>query len=296
MGWRNLRTGLLFISPWIIGFLVFTLYPVVASFYYSLTNDNMISTPQFIGFQNYTALFQDQYFRIALGNTLYMIVFGLSFITVCTVTIAILLNNRNLRGLSFFRVLFFMPTLVPTVVLTVMWIWIFNPQSGVIDTILSYFHIAGPGWLAAPHWTKPAFILMFLWGAGNTIIIYLAGLQDIPVSLYEAASLDGANSFQKAWYVTIPMLRPVIVFNVVTGMIGIFQSFAESFIMTQGGPDRASLFYSLYLYQNAFQYFKIGYASAMGWILLLIALICTIGLLLISGQIGPRSRQIGGDA
>lgn len=291
MNKRNMRNGLLFISPWMIGFLVFTLYPVCSSFYYSLTDYNMISTPNFIGFSNYFALFQDSTFLTALGNTAYMIVIGISFITVSTVTIAILLNNKNLKGLSVFRVVFFLPTLVPTVVLSVLWIWILDPQSGVVNSLLGYAGIQGPGWLADPHWTKPGFLLMFLWGAGNTIIIYLAGLQDISPSLYEAASLDGANAFQKAWHVTIPMLKPVIVFNVITGMIGTFQSFAESFIMTNGGPDNSSLFYALYLYRNAFQYFKIGYASAMGWILLVISLICTILLLRLTGQIGSKVRQ-----
>lgn len=215
MNKRNLRNGLLFISPWIIGFLVFTLYPVCSSFYYSLSDYNMISNPQFVGLANYTALFQDPTFLTALGNTVYMVVIGMTMITVATVTIAILLNNKRLKGMSVFRVVFFLPTLVPTVVLSVLWIWILDPQSGVVNTLLGYVGIRGPGWLADPHWTKPAFILMCLWGSGNAIIIYLAGLQDISPSLYEAASLDGANALQKAWYITIPMLRPVIVFKLV---------------------------------------------------------------------------------
>jgi multiple sugar transport system permease protein len=282
---RSTITGLLFISPWIIGFLIFAAYPAIMSFYYSLTNYSMIGAPQFIGFQNYRNLFQDSVFLTSLGNTVYMVLIGLSFITVSTITIATLLNNPRIKGISFFRVVFFLPTLVPTVVLSVLWIWIFQPDNGLINSFLHIFGISGPGWLSNPHWAKPSFILMGLWGAGNAIIIYLAGLQDIPTSLYEAASIDGANPFQKAFYITVPMLKPVIVFNVITGLIGTFQSFAESFIMTSGGPDNATLFYSLNLYENAFQYYKIGYASAMAWILLLIVLICTIVLLRMTKQL-----------
>ncbi|MCL6625291.1 carbohydrate ABC transporter permease [Alicyclobacillus shizuokensis] len=288
MNKRSLRTGLLFISPWIVGFVVFTAYPVFASLYYSLTDYSMIGTPRFVGLQNYVNLFSDKVFLTSLANTLYMVVIGLSFITVSTVTIAILLNNRRIKGLSFFRVVFFLPTLVPTVVLSVLWIWILEPDTGLINSILHLFGIPGPGWLASPAWAKPSFILMALWGAGNMIIIYLAGLQDISPALYEAASLDGANAWQKAVHITVPMLRPVIVFNVITGLIGTFQSFAEAFIMTNGGPNNATLFYSLYLYENAFQYFKIGYASAMAWILLIIVLGCTVLLLKFSHQLRPE--------
>jgi multiple sugar transport system permease protein len=282
---KNLTTGLLFISPWIIGFLFFTAYPLISSFYYSLTDYDIINAPVFVGLENYKTLFTgDDMFYKVLKNTFFMIFIGLTIITICTVFISILLNNKKVKGMAFFRVIFFIPTLVPFVILSILWVWVLQPDSGVVNTILSWFGIEGPGWFSSPDWAKPAFILMGLWSAGGSIIIYLAGLQGIPDSLYEAASIDGANSLQKTFFITLPMLLPVIVFNVITGIIGTFQSFAESFIITQGGPDGSTMFYSLYLYQNAFQYAKMGYASAMAWILLLIALFFTLILFKISNR------------
>ena len=269
---RNLRNGILFISPWIVGFAIFIGYPIFSSFYYSLTRYNVIDAPKFIGLANYVSLIlKDTVFRTALINTLYMIVVGTTVITLATIAIAIVLNNRSARGLGIFRVIFFIPTLIPLVILCILWVWMLQPQTGLINTILGYVGIRGPGWLADPRLAKPAFIMMFLWTSGGAVIIYLAGLQDIPVSLYEVASLDGAGFFRRTFSITIPMISPVILFNVVTYVIGIFQSFAESYIITTGGPNNSTLFYSLYLYQNAFQYFKMGLACAMAWILLVIA-------------------------
>lgn len=271
---KNLRNGLLFISPWIIGFLVFVAYPIFSSLYYSLTQYNVIDPPKFRGLRNYVELVTtDRVFATSLLNTIYMVVFGTIIITGATLAIAIVLNNTQIRGLSIFRIIFFIPTLIPLVILSILWVWMLQPQTGLINTFLSYVGIRGPGWLADPRLAKPAFIMMFLWTSGGTVIIYLAGLQDIPQSLYEVASIDGANFFQRTFRITIPLLSPVILFNVITYIIGIFQSFAESFIITSGGPNQSTLFYSLYLYQNAFQYFKMGLASAMGWILLIIALV-----------------------
>jgi len=271
-GIRNTRNGILFISPWIVGFFVFIAYPILSSFYYSLTRYNVIDAPRFIGLGNYISLIlKDSEFQVALANTLYMIFFGTIVITVATIAIAIILNSRNMSGASIFRVVFFIPTLIPLVILCILWVWMLQPQTGLINTVLSYVGIKGPGWLADPKLAKPAFIMMFLWTSGGAVIIYLAGLQDIPVSLYEVASLDGAGFFRRTFFITIPLLSPVILFNVVTYVIGIFQSFAESYIITSGGPNNSTLFYSLYLYQNAFQYFKMGLACAMGWILLIIA-------------------------
>lgn len=280
---KNLRNGLLFISPWIIGFLLFTAYPLFSSLYYSLTDYNIINEPVWVGLDNYVKLFTgDSLFYKVLYNTLFMIVVGISVTTVGSVFIAILLNNRRIRGLAFFRVVFFLPTLVPLVVLSILWIWVLQPDNGVLNTILGFIGIEGPGWFSSPFWAKPAFVLMAFWGSGQMIIIYLAGLQGISDSLYEAASIDGASSWRQVLHITIPMLKPVIVFNVITGMIGTLQSFAESFIITNGGPDGSTMFYSLYLYQNAFQYAKMGYASAMAWILLVIALLITLFLFKLS--------------
>lgn len=286
---RNLINGLIFVSPWIVGFITFIAYPILSSLYYSLTRYNVVTPPKFRGLGNYVELIaHDNVFRIALANTLYMIVVGTIVITVVTIAIAIVLNNRKTAGLSVFRVVFFIPTLVPLVILCIVWIWILQPQTGLINTFLGYLGIKGPGWLADPRLAKPAFIMMFLWTSGGAVIIYLAGLQDIPQSLYEVAAIDGAGFFRRTFGITIPLLSPVILFNVVTYVIGIFQSFAESFIMTSGGPDRSTLFYSLYLYQNAFQYFKMGLASAMAWILLIIAILIIALLLSLEKRFGYR--------
>ncbi len=269
---RELIYGLLFISPWLVGFLVFTLFPICSSLYYSLCEYQVIKAPVFIGLNNYKTMFQDKTFLKALSNTFYMVVFGVPITTITAVGISIIMNHKELKVTGPFRVVFFIPTLVPTVVASLLWIWVMQPETGIINRLLGYIGIRGPGWLSSIFWSKPALIVMMIWTCGNAIIIYLAGLQDIPVSLYESASLDGAGFFSQTLFVTIPLLRSTILYNVVTLIINVFQWFAEPYIMTNGGPDNSTMFYSLYLYQNAFSYFKMGYASAMAWILLLIAL------------------------
>ena len=271
------------------GFLVFTAYPIFSSLYYSLTRYNVVDPPKFIGLGNYIDLVTtDLVFRTSLLNTLYMVVVGTIVITICTLALAIILSNKRIKGLSVFRIIFFVPTLVPLVILCILWIWMLQPQTGLINTFLSYLHIKGPGWLADPKLAKPAFIMIFLWISGGAVVIYLAALQDIPQSLYEVAAIDGANFMHRTFRITIPMISPVILFNVITYVIGIFQSFAESFIITSGGPNQSTLFYSLYLYQNAFQYFKMGLASAMAWILLIIALFLIAMLLGLERRFGYR--------
>ena len=270
--------GLLFISPWLIGFLIFTLYPIISSLYYSLCDYKVISAPQFIGMENYAALFGDTVFVKALKNTAYMVCFGVPITTFIAVGVSVMMNNKSLKHTGIFWVLFFIPTLVPTVVACLLWIWVMQPETGIINRLLGYIGITGPGWLSSPRWSKPAFILMMIWTCGNAIIIYLAGLQDIPESLYESASIDGASFLRQTISITIPLLRSTILYNVVTLIIGVFQWFAEPYIITLGGPDNSTMFYALYLYQNAFTYFKMGYASAQAWILLVIALAIIIVL------------------
>jgi len=269
---REFWTAMIFISPWVIGLLAFTLYPICLSFYYSLTEYKVIRDPEFIGFSNFINLFKDRVFVTALGNTIYIVLIGVPLTLLSALVVSILLNSRELRRFTFFRVAFFIPTLVPLIINCILWIWLLNPENGLINAILGLVGIRGPAWLGSPFWAKPALILMMVWGCGGTIIIFLAGLQDIPESLYESASLDGANFLERTRHITLPMLAPVILYNAVTLVIAAFQWFAEPFVMTDGGPNNATLFYSLYLYQNAFQFFKMGYASAMAWILLLIAL------------------------
>jgi multiple sugar transport system permease protein len=268
---REFITAMIFISPWILGLLSFTLYPICLSAWYSLTEYKVLSDPRFTGFKNYVDLFKDNIFRTSLYNTGYIVLIGVPVTLISALLVAILLNFKKLKGLSFFRVVFFIPTLVPLIINCLLWLWLLQ-DNGLINAILRVFGIRGPLWLGSPAWSKPALILMMIWGCGGSIIIFLAGLQDIPETLYESASLDGANFAQQTWHITIPMLAPVILFNAVNLVIAAFQWFAEPFVMTQGGPNNSTMFYSLYLYNNAFRFFKMGYASAMAWILLMIAL------------------------
>ena len=270
---REFWTAMVFIAPWVVGLAAFTLYPIGMSFYYSLTEYKVLSAPVFVGIANYINLFKDKVFIKALGNTSYIVIMGVPITMLAAISAAILLNAKELRKFMFFRIVFFLPTLVPLIINCILWIWLLNSENGLINALLGVFGIKGPPWLGSPLWAKPAFILMMVWGCGGTIIIFLAGLQEISESLYESASIEGANFLQKTLHITIPMLSPVILFNAVTLVIAVFQWFAEPFVMTGGGPDNATMFFSLYLYQNAFQFFKMGYASAMAWVLLVIALV-----------------------
>ena len=269
---REFWIAMIFIAPWVIGLVSFTLYPIGLSFYFSLTEYKVISDPEFTGIANYINLFKDKVFLTALYNTCYIVLIGVPITLLTALVVSVLLNSEELKRFTFFRVAFFIPTLVPLIINCILWIWLLNPEIGLINAILGLFGITGPAWLGSPFWAKPALIMMMVWGCGSVIIIFLAGLQDIPTSLYESASLEGANFLQKTINITLPMLAPVILYNAVTLVIAAFQWFAEPFVMTEGGPSNSTLFFSLYLYQNAFQFFKMGYASAMAWILLLIAL------------------------
>jgi multiple sugar transport system permease protein len=283
----DLRTGLLFLSPWLIGFFAFTLYPMVVSLYYSFTIYHSKRAPEWVGFENYAKLFTDDKFWISLNNTLYMVAIAVPLGLFASFLCALLLNLK-VRGQAFYRVVYFLPSIVPTVAGTILFLWLLNPQVGLVNTVLGKIGIDGPNWMADPNWSKPALILLGMWGMGGTIIIYLSGLQDVPQSLIEAAELDGANWFQRLWHITIPMVSPITLFNLITGMIGMFQYFAQAYVVgggdSLGRPLNSTLFYSVYLYQNAFLYLKMGYASAMAWILFIIILILTLLLLKVSDR------------
>ena len=269
---RETRTGLLFAAPWLIGFAVFFAYPVLASFYYSLCSYDAIRPPHFIGLENYRKLFfEDDLFWKSLGNTLFMIVFGLPLGLAASLIIAVLLNQK-LKGIALYRTLFYLPSITPVVATSILWLWLLNPEMGLINLGLAKIGIVGPSWLTDPAWSKPALILMGLWGAGGGMVIYLAALQDIPEALYEAAALDGAKSLTRFFRITLPMLTPVILFNLIMGLIGTFQYFTQAYVMTSGGPQDSTTFYALLLFNKAFQDFKMGYASAMAWVLFVITL------------------------
>ncbi len=270
--WRSLGVGLLFISPWIVGFLAFTMYPVVASIYYSFCDYDVLSKPVLIGTLNYRDMFTDAVFWKALFNTLYYVAFSLPLGLLLALLIAILLNNQ-VKCRPLFRTCFFLPSLVPIVAVSMLWLWIFNGSFGLLNYALNLLGIHGPNWLADEQWAKPALVLTTLWGAGGSMVIYLAALQDVPRDLYESAEIDGANAWHRIRHITIPMISPVIYFNLVMGIIGSLQVFAGPYIMFGGsGPNRSALFYATYIYDNAFSYNQMGYACAMAWVLFLIIL------------------------
>jgi multiple sugar transport system permease protein len=269
---RNLGIGLAFISPWIIGFLVFTVFPVCASIFYSFCDYDVLTKPVWVGSLNYRDMVTDTVFWKSLRNTLYYAFLSLPFCLVIALLIAVLLN-QNVKGRPVFRTIFFLPSLVPVVASSMVWLWILNGNFGLLNHMLGLIHVKGPQWLADEKWTKPSLILMAIWGCGNTMVIYLAALQDVPRSLYESAEIDGANPWVKFRHITVPMISPVIYFNLIMGIIGSLQVFAQAYIMLGGGgPNRSALFYTVYLYQNAFDYQQMGYACAMAWILFLIIL------------------------
>ena len=272
---RDLLMGLAFISPWLIGFLALTLYPIGASLYYSFCEYRVLSPPHWVGLRNYIELFSDHdYFLPSLYNTVFMFI-ELPIATVISVGIALLLNQK-LKGMALFRTLYYLPSVVPTVASAILWLWLLNPQYGLVNKTLQFLHLPTTEWLQSPVWSKPAFIILDLWMVGGGVVIYLAALQGVPTHLYEAAEIDGAGAWTRTWSITIPAISPVIFFNVVLGIIGTFQYFTQTFIMTNGGPANSTLFYALYLFQNAFAYFRMGYACAMAWVLFLLTLGATL--------------------
>jgi multiple sugar transport system permease protein len=283
---RGLRTGLLFILPWLLGFLAFRIYPFLMSFYYSFTFYPVLESPRWIGLRNYANLAQDPRFITSLYNTVYYAALAVPLATIAGILLAMLLNMR-VKGLSLWRTIFYLPSITPVVATAIVWLWMFNPRNGVVNYVLSLFGIRGPGWLGSPQWSKPALVLMGLWGVGGAVVIYLASLQDVPRELLEAASLDGAGTGRQIWHITVPMISPVILFNVITGLIGSFQFFTEVHVMTggSGSPADSTLMMSIYLWQSAFRFFKMGYASAQAWVLFIIIVSFTAILFRVSGRL-----------
>ena len=276
---RGLLVGLAFISPWIIGFVAFTAGPILASAYYSLTEFTIFQAPHWVGLANYrTLLTDDPDFYLSLSNTLLFTLMAIPTSIVAAMVMALAMNVK-LRGVTIYRGIYFLPSIVPAVASAVLWVWILNPQWGLLNLALRAIGIHGPGWLTSPDWAKPSLALIAVWGTGSDMLIYLAALQDIPQALYEAASLDGANSWDRTRLITIPLLTPIVFFQLINGIIWAFQYFTEAFIMTGGGPAKATLFYALYLYQNAFANLKMGLASAQAWILFIIVMVATLVIL-----------------
>jgi len=281
--WRNIE-GYFFIAPWLVGFLAFTLGPFIASLLLSFADWNLVKPPVWMGLRHYRTMFtNDPKWIKALYNTAYFTVFHVPSLLVAAMLTALLLN-RQLPGIGVFRTLFYLPSVMGGVAMAILWVWIFSYRFGLLNQALAVLGIQGPKWLGSTVWAKPAFVIMSLWGFGGTMVIYLAGLQGVPRELYEAAEIDGAGAWHKFLKVTMPMMSPAVFFTIVMTIIGSFQIFTAAFIMTDGGPADATLFYALHLYRHAFQWLHIGYASAMAWFLFLVILVLTLIQVRLSGR------------
>ncbi|KWX88311.1 ABC transporter permease [Paenibacillus riograndensis] len=272
------RAGYWFILPWLLGLVIFTLGPMIFSLVLSFSKWDVITgveSIQYVGLDNFKAIFHDELFYQSLKVTFIFALVSVPLFQVASILIAVLLNMRS-RGMKFFRLIFFMPSVIPAVATSMMWVMIFNPEYGILNQALSWFGIQGPAWLQDPSYALGALIVMGLWGIGNTIIIYLSGLQGVPEDLYEAGELDGAGPFRRFFSITLPLITPTVFFNLIMGIIGGFQYFTQAFVMTNGGPLNSTLFYNLYLYNKAFMEFDMGYASALSWILFLSILVFTL--------------------
>lgn len=289
---RRLALGLLFASPWLIGFFIFTLYPIIASGYFSLNYYDLLNPPNWVGLENYRQLVNDGMFQTSLTNTLWLVAIRMPLVLGLGFALALLLNSR-LKGMAFFRIALYLPNLLPPVAASVLWLFVLDPRNGFLNNLLSGMGITGPNWLNDPSWTKPGLLLLELSGSGSVMIIFLAGLRGIPSHLYEAAQVDGAGPLARFRHITLPLVSPVILYSVVTGTIAAFQYFTQAFVLgggdaaggTLGGPGQSLLFYGLYLYESAFGFLKMGYASAMAWLLFLLAGAVTAVLFFLSRRV-----------
>lgn len=271
---RNLE-GWLFASPWILGFVLWTLGPMLASLLLAFTEWDLMTPAEWIGLGNMQTMVQDNLVWQAIKVTTVYAITSVPLHLVFGLLLAILLNH-SIFGVRLYRTAFYLPSVLSGVAVALLWRWLFSPEFGLFNLLLSYFDIRGPSWLGDEHWALPSLVIMSLWGVGAGAIIYLAGLQGIPTDLYEAAEVDGASGWSRLFHITLPMMTPVLFFQLVVGIINALQIFTQAFIMTSGGPNNATLFLVLYLYRNAFQYFRMGYASAIAWVLFTYILLLTL--------------------
>jgi multiple sugar transport system permease protein len=274
---REAAWGYFFIAPWIIGFLAFSLGPIAATIYLSLTEYRILTAPEWTGIDNFVRMFtSDVLYGKSLGVTAMYIGMRVPSWIVIGLLLAMLIN-RDIPGIRFFRTALYLPTIIPLAASAIIWMWMLNPQVGFLNAwVRTNFGVILPNWLNDTTWALPAIVLLGIWQIGQTMMIFLAGLQEVPSQLYEAADIDGANGLQKFRHITVPMMTPIIYFNTVVGVISAFQVFGAAFIMTAGGPANSTLFYILYLYRRAFQFLEMGYASAMSVVLVAIVLALTV--------------------
>jgi multiple sugar transport system permease protein len=291
--WRRRRTVLLFMSPWIVGFCVFFGYPLLDNAYLSFTHYDLLSSPRWIGLANYRYLFGgDQEVWPAISNTLWFLAIAVPLQVMFAFAVAMMVTRARF-GAGIFRTIFYLPTLAPTVAATLGFVFLFNPGTGPINTLLSDIGITGPLWFQSPHWAKPSLTLLSLWGIGNAMVIFLAAILDVPRHLHEAAELDGAGAIRRLFYVTLPTISPVILFSIVIALIQGLQYFDQAYVastvappgaaggagdssITLGYPEGSTLFYPMLLYQQGFRYFNMGYAAAMSMLLLVVSLAITL--------------------
>jgi multiple sugar transport system permease protein len=278
LGRREALEAYLYLSPWLVGLVVFLIGPIIASIYLSLTQYDILAPPRWVGLANYRhALFEDDLFWRAVYNTVYYAALFVPLNIAGSLATALLLN-QPVRGQAVFRTLFFVPSITPAVAATLLWMWILNPQFGPLNALLDAVGIPGPPWLSSSTWAKPSIVLMSLWAAvgGGTMIIFLAGLQSIPLELYEAAEIDGSGEWHKFRHVTLPMLSPSIFFNLVIGLIAACHVFTPAYVATEGGPNYATMFYVLYLFNNAFRFLYMGYAATLAWLFVAMVLVLVV--------------------
>lgn len=281
----------LFLLPWIVGFLVFLAGPLTVSIFYSLTDYNILLPPKPVGMANFATMFtEDQLFLKSLRVTAIYTFVSVPLVVIMGYLVALLLNQK-VRGLSVWRTIFYLPAVVSGVAVAVMWLWVFHPDGGIVNSILRSLGVEGPRWFSDPDWALTTLIMTSLWGIGGGMVIYLAGMQGVPTHLYEACELDGAGAWNRFRHVTLPMTTPVIFFNLLIGIIGSWQVFTNAFVITAGGPANATLFYVLYLYRQGWQYYRMGYASALAWVLFFIILAFTILIFRSSGWVHYEGEQ-----
>lgn len=283
----------LFISPWIIGFLLFTLVPMIMSLYYSFTDWDVLTPERFVGIENYKGLFQDELFFQSVKVTGIFAAIVLPLNVFLSLMTAILLNMEG-RFIGLFRTIFYLPSVLSGVVVAILWRWIFNSKYGLLNDFLGKLGIEGPRWLSDSQWSMWAMVIMSIWTIGGNLILYLAGLQAVPLSLYEAARLDGAGFWKKLFSITLPSMSPIILFAFLTTMISTLQTFTQAYIMTDGGPDNSTLFYVYYVYKNGFMYKKMGKACAMAWLLLIIIFVLSVFVLKASEKLVYYESDEGG--
>lgn len=271
---RETRSFYAFISPWLIGFIVLTLYPVLSSLYYSFTDYDVIHDPVWVGFGNFNELFQDEQFWNSISVTLKYTFISVPLTLSLSLLLAILINQK-VPFQGFFRTAIYFPSMISGVAMSLLFFWVFNPQAGLFNYVLSWFGVEPIAWLLDAKYAMSALIIMTFWGMGTGMLIFLAGLQGVPSSLLEAAKLDGAGRWRTFWAVTFPMISPVFLFQFIIGIIESFQVFTQAYTVTQGGPSYSTWFYVYNIYINAFKNFRYGYASAMAWLLLIAVMIVT---------------------